>query len=174
MILGTPTGVYATFVLTIVAGEDDSRVVWPSCPSSGWRSGVHALDAHPNGSPLGLNPHAKPPTIARAELGTAALLSVSGALAAPGACDGAPCNCTATPDMDIDGDGEVEPSASAAACCARCTSVSSCMGAVYVGASSECWIKYMGGTPVKSTQAGRLLVVPFNRSAGNAPLETHG
>jgi beta-mannosidase len=69
VILGTPTGVYATFVLTIVASEDSSRSIWPSCPSAGWKSGVHTLDAHPNGSPLGFNPNARPPSaIARAEL----------------------------------------------------------------------------------------------------------
>jgi hypothetical protein len=54
--------------------------------------------------------------------------------------------------------------------------VSECsgMGAVFVAASTECWVKYMGGTPTTATQAGRLLVTPYNRSAGGAPMETHG
>ena len=33
------TAVYATFVMTTVADEDKSRIVWPSCPADGWSSG---------------------------------------------------------------------------------------------------------------------------------------
>ena len=61
VILNTSTGVYATFVMQTVVEEDMSRVVWPSCPSNGWAAGVDRLSAHPNGSPLGLLPNAKPP-----------------------------------------------------------------------------------------------------------------
>ena len=56
VIIGTPTGIYATFVMTIVVEEDMSRIIWPSCPAAGWKSGVHRLTSLPNGSPLGLNP----------------------------------------------------------------------------------------------------------------------
>ena len=35
VIIGTPTGIYATFVMTVVVQEDMSRVVWPSCPAPG-------------------------------------------------------------------------------------------------------------------------------------------
>jgi len=35
VILNTSTGVYASFVLQTVVGEDVSRPVWPSCPSNG-------------------------------------------------------------------------------------------------------------------------------------------
>ena len=59
--LNTSTGVYATFVMQTVVEEDVSRVVWPSCPSNGWVAGVNRLSAHPNGSPLGLMPNARPP-----------------------------------------------------------------------------------------------------------------
>jgi hypothetical protein len=65
VVLNTPTGVYATFVLQTVVDEDVSRVVWPSCPSNGWSAGVDRLSAHPNGSPLGLLPNARPPPAAR-------------------------------------------------------------------------------------------------------------
>ena len=44
--------IYASFVMTTVAQEDKSRVVWPSCPSAGWASGVHTLYGLPNGYPL--------------------------------------------------------------------------------------------------------------------------
>ncbi len=43
VVLNTPTGIYASFVLTVVAEEDQSRVLWPSCPSYGWANGVNRL-----------------------------------------------------------------------------------------------------------------------------------
>jgi len=52
VVIGTPTGIYATFVMTVVAQEDKSRVVWPSCPASGWTSGVNRLTSIPNGNTL--------------------------------------------------------------------------------------------------------------------------
>eukprot|EP01050_Picozoa_sp_SAG11_P009943 SAG11_NODE_972_length_6340_cov_3.043423_4_plen_86_part_00 len=36
VIMNTGTGVYATFVMTVVASEDSSRSIVPSCPSLGW------------------------------------------------------------------------------------------------------------------------------------------
>ncbi len=59
--IGTPTGIYATFVMAIVASEDQSRTIWPSCPANGWTAGVNRLTAQPNGSPLGLLPRLAPP-----------------------------------------------------------------------------------------------------------------
>eukprot|EP01065_Artemidia_motanka_P025528 TRINITY_DN30520_c0_g1_i1.p1 TRINITY_DN30520_c0_g1~~TRINITY_DN30520_c0_g1_i1.p1 ORF type:complete len:912 (+),score=270.91 TRINITY_DN30520_c0_g1_i1:48-2783(+) len=56
VVIGTSTGIYATFVLTIVAEEDQMRSIWPSCPANGWKSGVERLTSRPNGSPLGLGP----------------------------------------------------------------------------------------------------------------------
>jgi hypothetical protein len=35
-----------------VAATDASRAVWPSCPASGWASGVDRLTARPNGKTL--------------------------------------------------------------------------------------------------------------------------
>ncbi|CAE8627680.1 unnamed protein product [Polarella glacialis] len=52
VIMGTPTGIYATFVLTVVAQEDQSRPIWPSCPAVGWATGVHRLTSLPNGNAL--------------------------------------------------------------------------------------------------------------------------
>lgn len=45
-------GVYTGFVITTVAEEDQSRIVWPSSPSYGWSSGVDLLWGTPNGKPL--------------------------------------------------------------------------------------------------------------------------
>eukprot|EP00045_Choanoeca_perplexa_P019543 m.294450 g.294450 ORF g.294450 m.294450 type:complete len:501 (-) comp45076_c0_seq1:144-1646(-) len=56
VVIGTSTGIYATFVMTVVMSEDQSRVVWPSCPARGWASGVNRLTSLPNGSPKGLQP----------------------------------------------------------------------------------------------------------------------
>ena len=38
--MGTKTEIYATFVMTVVAEEDDSRSIWPSCPAFGWSTGL--------------------------------------------------------------------------------------------------------------------------------------
>jgi len=45
--------IYVTFVMRIVASEDDTRAVWPSSPSAfGWKTGVGMIDGRPNGNPL--------------------------------------------------------------------------------------------------------------------------
>lgn len=38
--MGTETEIYATFVMTVVAEEDTSRSIWPSCPAFGWSTGA--------------------------------------------------------------------------------------------------------------------------------------
>eukprot|EP01111_Echinosteliopsis_oligospora_P013129 TRINITY_DN4630_c0_g1_i1.p1 TRINITY_DN4630_c0_g1~~TRINITY_DN4630_c0_g1_i1.p1 ORF type:complete len:919 (-),score=251.71 TRINITY_DN4630_c0_g1_i1:36-2771(-) len=45
-------GLYDSFVMTIVAEEDKSRVIWPSSPSNGWISGVDRLWGLPSGKPV--------------------------------------------------------------------------------------------------------------------------
>lgn len=50
--MDSDTGVYASFVMTVVAEEDVSRSVMPSCPSVGWESGVDMLTGRPNGGKL--------------------------------------------------------------------------------------------------------------------------
>jgi hypothetical protein len=45
-------GLISSFVLPIVAEEDPSRAIMPSCPSYGWASGVNTLTGRPNGKPL--------------------------------------------------------------------------------------------------------------------------
>ena len=52
VVMGSPTAVYASFVMSTVAQEDASRAVWPSCPAVGWATGVRQLDSLPNGRPL--------------------------------------------------------------------------------------------------------------------------
>ena len=59
VIIGTNTGIYATFVMTVVASEDKSRVVWPSCPALGWTGGVDRLTSIPNGKTLTTPPTGK-------------------------------------------------------------------------------------------------------------------
>ena len=45
-------GVFASFAMMTVVGEDLSRPVWPSSPASGWQTGVDRLWGHPDGSLL--------------------------------------------------------------------------------------------------------------------------
>lgn len=53
VVMGTPSEIYATFVMQTVAEEDDSRSIWPSSPSKhGWKTGVYTIDSRPNGQPL--------------------------------------------------------------------------------------------------------------------------
>lgn len=53
VVMGTPSEIYATFVMQIVAAEDNTRCIWPSSPSKyGWKTGVHTVDSRPNGNPL--------------------------------------------------------------------------------------------------------------------------
>eukprot|EP00536_Pseudo-nitzschia_multiseries_P017061 jgi/Psemu1/70068/estExt_Genemark1.C_13600007 len=48
VVMGTPSEIYASFVMEIVAEEDDTRPIWPSSPSKhGWKSGVRRLDSRP-------------------------------------------------------------------------------------------------------------------------------
>jgi hypothetical protein len=48
VVMGTPSEIYATFVMKTVAEEDDTRPIWPSSPSRhGWKAGVRRLDGRP-------------------------------------------------------------------------------------------------------------------------------
>jgi sRNA-binding regulator protein Hfq len=47
--------IFDSFVLRVVAEEDQSRPIWPISPSAGWASGVSALTGLPNGRPLKSN-----------------------------------------------------------------------------------------------------------------------
>jgi hypothetical protein len=44
----TTSSVFAKFVMSVVAQEDQSRVVWPSSPAAGWVTGVNRLFQTPN------------------------------------------------------------------------------------------------------------------------------
>ena len=51
--MGTGSDIYATFVMKIVAQEDPTRSIWPSCPSfNGWATGVYTNSSQPNALPL--------------------------------------------------------------------------------------------------------------------------
>lgn len=48
VVMGTPSEIYANFVMKTVAEEDDTRPIWPSSPSRhGWKAGVRRLDGRP-------------------------------------------------------------------------------------------------------------------------------
>ena len=41
----------------MVAAEDKTTAIWPSCPSSGWKSGVNRLTGYPTLRPLAVGGH---------------------------------------------------------------------------------------------------------------------
>jgi len=44
---------FASYIMRLVADEDDTRPIWPSSPSSGgWATGVRTIDGRPNGNTL--------------------------------------------------------------------------------------------------------------------------
>lgn len=112
-------GIYASFVMTVVAEEDSSRPPWPSSPSNGWLSGVDRLTSLPNGSPLGLQPTGVLPltggavsggrvgrggderALAKALRNAALLLAAAGNAAAAEGGGGGAGNCTLLPNLDI-------------------------------------------------------------------------
>ena len=47
VVMNSSTEIYASFVLKVVAEEDVSRPIWPSCPSVGWAAGVYRLTSMP-------------------------------------------------------------------------------------------------------------------------------
>lgn len=114
VVIGTPTGIYATFVLTIVAQEDASRAIWPSCPAAGWTNGVNRLTSLPNGSPLGLLPRLHPPSAtleaekSKYGLPTSAAATAIATTSTAAATSSAPtaaktdAPCTFQPDVDYD------------------------------------------------------------------------
>lgn len=109
-----------TVTLAVVAANDDSRPVWPACPSLGWASGVDRLTGLPNGSPAGLVPVAPPGQHATRDHATAPIEIA----ASPS--DG---NCSFVPDVDIPGACTSAPSPTPADCCAQC----------YAAGTSVCW-----------------------------------
>ena len=52
VIAGTPDDIFRSFVMTVVAQEDRTRAIWPSCPALGWTGGVDRLTSIPNGKVL--------------------------------------------------------------------------------------------------------------------------
>ena len=156
VIIGTPTGIYATFVMTIVAEEDQSRVVWPSCPSNGWTNGVNRLTSLPNGSPLGLLPafashhHTQQPAVVMQRQRSVATEAAQ---------------CTLQPNTDYDqGTIWTHPTASSVGdCCDKCSSNSTCDVAVFN--QGVCWFKKFDH-PKPVYASGRTAVWP----AGHGPI----
>jgi len=159
VVLGTDTGIYATFVLAVVESEDMSRALWPSCPADGWSSGVWRLSALPNGYPLGLLPkavntnvHIQSPLPANIFIGGPVL-----------------CNFTNNTDVQNITGGMMLAANSTNQCCELCWQDTFCTSAVYW--EQVCYIKY-GGTPVSAE--GRTMCVPINKPPPPVTIETHG
>ena len=149
-------GIYATFVMTTVAEEDPSRPPWPASPSPGWTSGVDRLTGLPNGSPLGLQPRAAPPS---SEAPPPPPL--------PASCDGS--SCTSQADVDycnacVDAPHPVVDSAQA--CCDACTAAgpTACWCSVFY--EGTCWFKPEPNATAPIFAPGRVALWP----PGNGPI----
>jgi beta-mannosidase len=179
VVLNTPTGIYAAFVLTVVAQEDTSRAIWPSCPSNGWTAGAARLTSLPNGSPLGLVPNTNPAAIAPRGAGPAPGMALFGDANAMGGGSllpalqlqvGANQTCTYVNDTDVQGaGGSTAAGATPADCCPLCFASQQCTSVVWYG--GQCYLKY-GGSPVASP--GRVMCTPQGKPQPPHTIETHG
>ena len=48
---------YINFAMEVVAAEDKTTALWPSCPSAGWKSGVNRLTGYASDQPLVVGGH---------------------------------------------------------------------------------------------------------------------
>lgn len=132
--------------MTVVAEEDKSRTIWPSCPASGWKHGVFRLTSQPNGNPLGLVPAIFEPPVKAMELNVMPLSDDA--------------NCTYQENVDY-AEGTIwkhDSASSKEACCMECINTPECTLAVLN--DQECWLKHGadGTKPIYS--AGRLACWP--------------
>jgi hypothetical protein len=164
-------GAFESFVVTTIAEEDPTHPVWPSCPSSGWASGVDRLWGLPNGSPAGLK-----------------VISSSGNSSAGAAASGlVPCSSLPEWEGVRSGDGDASclaqpngryhgfpvslfnvptPVSGPQDCCNLCANTTACVVAIY--ASNGCQLKgSAGGDPVPTYQSGVTALWP----AGKWPVD---
>jgi beta-mannosidase len=164
--------------MTVTAEEDTSRPIWPSCPSTGWKTGVDMLWGLPNGSPLGLVANSFEPadvsfSRAAAQIPAAATLPNADA-------------CTFLTNIDFD-QGSSGPNfkvANASACCELCQANSAtCYVATFSLSYSTCWFKNVTQSQLPVYNSGGVIgVVPAGHTVGPIPpptpptykLETHG
>ena len=147
-------GTYESFVAPTIAGEDPSRVIWPSCPSLGWATGVHTATGLPNGGPLKILTRA---SVAEARARAQAALRVP----APVPCDGGG-GCTLVPDYDYDNGfvGKVVPAANASECCDACVAAGA--AACYAASlwQGSCYLKPSPGKVYAPNDNGVVSVFP--------------
>eukprot|EP00055_Hartaetosiga_balthica_P010760 m.47003 g.47003 ORF g.47003 m.47003 type:complete len:1028 (-) comp7303_c0_seq1:128-3211(-) len=152
VVIGTPTGIYATFVMKIVEEEDMSHVIWPSCPAEGWTSGVNRLTALPNGSPLGLLPRATAPTKLKPSMNGVGRKQKILTTSLPKTT----CSYVANTDIDDTLDWLHPTAATKEDCCSVCVGDISCFAAVFYDGS--CWFKNDTRNPVY--REGRVACLP--------------
>jgi beta-mannosidase len=180
-------GVYASFVMTVVADEDASRPPWPASPSGGWDSGVDRLTSLPNGQPMlpkkggAAGGSAEPWTAAAALAAAPSWSSCAG-----GSSGGASCTLQSNVDYcDTCYSAKAPPAASAQACCDLCaaeTDPTVCYAATFY--ENTCYFKPKANATVPIFAGGRVTVWPAGRGPipplpppGPEPpqtLETHG
>jgi hypothetical protein len=158
-------GIYASFVMAVIAAEDPSRPPWPASPSNGWLSGVDRLTSLPNGSPLGLQPTLALAGGRRARAGAPA--------PAPG---GAPTTCQLVAGADIcPGTAEClalphPPAATPDVCCALCAAAGPAACGASVFAAGACWFKPPNASAVVAARdPATVLCWPSSRGPPPAP-----
>ena len=157
-------GTYESFVSPTIAAEDPSRVIWPSCPSLGWATGVHTLTGLPNGNALKIISAG----------GVAAVRRVPCAASA-----GTACTLVEGADYDSGGQYGNTPAATAQACCDLCAEAGSarCYAASFW--QGLCFFKPLGNSTMVA-KAGVTSVFPPGSTpppiapSPCAPAESHG
>ena len=123
-------GMYESFVAPLIAQEDPSRPVWPSCPSAGWSSGVDRLTGLPNGQALVTAPQS--------------LQRVGRLMPEVFEAKSATCTSVAGADYAKGFLGTVVPTADAAQCCEKCSAAGAenCFAASFY--NGQCFFKPPG------------------------------
>ena len=126
-------GTYESFVTPLIAHEDPSRPVWPSCPSAGWSSGVDRLTGLPNGQALVTAPQS-----------LHGLRHVSRVTPEPSETNSASCTSVVGADYAKGFLGTVVPTVDAAQCCEKCSAAGteSCFAASFW--NGQCFFKPAG------------------------------
>ena len=157
-------GTYESFVSPTIAAEDPSRVIWPSCPSLGWATGVHTLTGLPNGNALKIISAGGVPAVRRVPCA---------------ASSGAACTLVEGADYDSGGQYGNTPAATAQACCDLCAAAGSarCYAASFW--QGLCFFKPLGNSTMVA-KAGVTSVFPPGSTpppiapSPCAPAESHG
>ena len=153
------SGLYVSFVMTIVAQEDTSRPIWPGCPSMGWSSGVDRLSGRPNGKSL-------------QSMADLALLEKQKQKKLLSLAAAASHNCTFEKDFGYQNSagGKTVKAATKEECCALCWGEKKCVVGVFV--DGTCYEKFSASGRV--SKPGVVSCHATGKPPPPQPIESHG